>query len=426
MAFLQLTSTNPDLSYIIKKNPASGMLVKQMRMGRAFGWFSSDYMYNVFFKDADNEVSYKSSPDESFEYVNTSRYSSPMFVINAITDFFNSAVKKQEEKDVAGFTHTITMNMVMMRSPRYLGIFNQHFTEFFIDHEEVAPKTFRIQVTTRRPLRDLLNYVNLLALFSVLRRSRKYDNTDFDVSEPVIEKYLACLAVVNAPYFVRYVFKVNLLGTSSMFKKFKDVLSTDGIELVIGDTQIQRLNAVVSRLTMLNHVVDIGCGEGMYAIAIARKLCDKQYFAIDTSEDCREQVMNKAKLKSVDNITVLDSFNQFLDMTTGWDQDFDALMVEVIEHMEVAEASALVKQVLAFPNVKSLLISTPNRDFNQFYFADDELRHTDHKFEFTADEFTSWVKSVTPDNFTVKQFDIGDRVNGHATTLGAWFCKSST
>lgn len=59
MAIVQLRSTNPQLSFIIRKNPQSGMQLRPVRQGIAYGWYSDEATYNVYFKDADNEVSYK-------------------------------------------------------------------------------------------------------------------------------------------------------------------------------------------------------------------------------------------------------------------------------------------------------------------------------------------------------------------------------
>jgi len=63
MAIIQFSSTNPEFSYVIAKNPASGMSIKSIRKGQAFAWFSNENTYNVFFKDADNDLSYKEQVD---------------------------------------------------------------------------------------------------------------------------------------------------------------------------------------------------------------------------------------------------------------------------------------------------------------------------------------------------------------------------
>jgi small RNA 2'-O-methyltransferase len=420
VAFLQLKSTNPDFSYVIQKNPASGMLVKCMRLGRAFGWFSDPQTYNCFFRDAENEVSYKSFPDERFEYVNTSRYTAMMFVINAIGDFFNTAVKKPNEKDGQGFENEAFINLAYIKSTRYIGIFNQHFADFYIEAEEVSNHNYRLRIKTKRPLRDMLNYVCLFSVFNVLRNEGMF----FEISDAVVEKYLACLQIIDAPYFVRYVFKTNLLRGTNLFGKYKGILCNDDIEMTFGNTGIQRLNAVESRLDHKSNIIDIGCGEGAFLFSIMKTLDEHStYFAIDVRPEARDRVTFKTKQKGVNNVVVLESFDEFLIHDPKPANNYTALLVEVIEHMQLEEATELMKKVLGFaPN--SILITTPNKEFNQFYnFAEDDLRHEDHKFEFIAAEFESWLTPLVPENFIVKFFDVGDRVKGKPTTLGAWIRK---
>lgn len=54
----------------------------------AYGWYTDPTTFNVYFKDADNEISYKRHEQEQFEYLNVSRYNTPLFPLNAINEFF--------------------------------------------------------------------------------------------------------------------------------------------------------------------------------------------------------------------------------------------------------------------------------------------------------------------------------------------------
>ena len=82
MAFLQLRSTNPNFSFLLKKNPASSMIAKELRKGVLFGYYSdAGQTFNAYFRDAFNEISYPEYKDQEFEYVNSTRYSSAQFVL---------------------------------------------------------------------------------------------------------------------------------------------------------------------------------------------------------------------------------------------------------------------------------------------------------------------------------------------------------
>ncbi|AIQ62483.1 hypothetical protein PSTEL_04570 [Paenibacillus stellifer] len=118
MAIVQVSSTNPQFSFLIKKNPNSGMQLRSVRKGMAYGWYTNEQTYNVYFKDADNEISYKQHAQEDFEYLNVSRYNTPLFPLNAINDFFSAPLKAQDERDTEGYEHTLFINMIHIERER--------------------------------------------------------------------------------------------------------------------------------------------------------------------------------------------------------------------------------------------------------------------------------------------------------------------
>src|SRR5579875_1307991 len=112
MAIVQLKSSNPAFSFIIRKNPATGMLIREIRKGFGYGWFSDEGTYNVYFKDADNDVSYKQDKDEQFEYLNTTRYNSPLAILNIVNEYFDHVLKKKSEQDTHTFTNELFIPLV--------------------------------------------------------------------------------------------------------------------------------------------------------------------------------------------------------------------------------------------------------------------------------------------------------------------------
>lgn len=425
MALLTVKSTNPNFSFVTCKNPATGMLVKEIRLGKAFGWFSQDNQcYNIYFKDAPTEVSYKSHPDEDFEYVNTTRFNSAMFPINALTEYLKTTFKKAQEHDVVGFSNELVINLMFIKNPKYIDIFKQHFGPLGFEMEaiEVAPKNYKVIVQTKRSVRDLLNYVNLFCVFNVLKNDADW----FDVSDDVVQKYMECLSSIDAPYFVRYVFKVNLLRNKKIFEKYKKVLETtalyDKLVMTVGNSAIGRRNMVKEHLGDLqNNILDVGCGEGFFVFDMARDLArkgDRQYLAVDTNPEILSEVAAKAERKEIENL------HTFLNLDDIPAQDLsektDVLMVEVIEHMPLADAEKLVASVLKRVNFQRLIITTPNRDFNQF-FSDEEghMRHDDHHWEMNRSEFVAWIAERLGQTTAIARIiDVGDSVNGIYMTTG--------
>lgn len=129
MAIVPLRSTNPKFSFLIKKNPGSGMLLRSIRKGTAYGWYTDESAFNVYFKDADNEISYKQNENENFEYLNVSRYNTPLFPLNAINEFFSAPFKAQDERDAEGYEHTFFINLIHVEKTPKSGCF---LTAYFI------------------------------------------------------------------------------------------------------------------------------------------------------------------------------------------------------------------------------------------------------------------------------------------------------
>lgn len=406
MALMQLKSTNPKLSFILKKNPASGMNIIEHKSGHLFAWYNpSGDTYNIFFKDKLQANSYG---DQDFN--NTLQYSSPLFVLDAINNFLADNLKKEHEADTAGFTHSITVNLVAFAQSKVLQNFIQHFTDFQFEIVEVA-NCKKITITTRQPLHQL---VNLTALLFALFELRK---TDLYVDASLLVKYLNCLNRVNAPYFVRYLFKMYLLRNQKDFNEGKEILENGGnYQLTFGDNYLARVRAVESNINLTLPVVDIGCGEGKFLNFVSKKV--PTYLGIDKDPSVLELAKNKIKKNELANVELFHDQND-LNQRVSQFPKFTALLVEVMEHMELTSAKQLISEVLQYPNLQTLFLTTPNRDFNKNYLISSGFRHDDHHYELNEGEFQELIKSLTPESFQVKFINIGDQVEGIATTLGA-------
>ena len=42
---------------------------------------------------------------------------------------------------------------------------------------------------------------------------------------------------------------------------------------------------------------------------------------------------------------------------------------------------------------KTLIITTPNKEYNAVYEMNESFRHNDHRFEWTRDEFKTWCEN---------------------------------
>lgn len=413
MAIVQVKSSNPMLSFLIKKNPNSGMLLRTVRKGVAYGWYTNDSTFNVYFKDADNEISYKQNQNDNFEYLNVSRYNTPLFPLNAISEFFSAPLKALDDRDLEGYEHSFHINLIHIELTRYIDFFEKHMKDYSFVVEHQAHKSYSLKVSTTKSLYQLLHVVSVLCLFLSM-----FGDEYIDISDDILGKYIKSVNVIDAPFYIRSLFARNFLNSKDRFKKYKAELEQTrryDIRFDFGGTAMQRRNFIASNLIFNKSILDVGCGEGYYALPFANKL-ESSYYAIDINEELLEIVKSKAKSREVDNIVTYSSIDYFLEGYSG--EQVDVIVTEVIEHMSQDEARELILQICKQVTFDRLIITTPNADFNLFYEISG-FRHDDHKWEMGQQQFQQWFTELMEGTGLSFEFaSIGDEVNQLQTTQG--------
>jgi 3' terminal RNA ribose 2'-O-methyltransferase Hen1 len=89
---------------------------------------------------------------------------------------------------------------------------------------------------------------------------------------------------------------------------------------------------------------------------------------------------------------------------------FDAaVLMEVIEHVDPPRLEALEHVVFGAAKPGAVIVTTPNGEYNVLYEGLVGMRHPDHRFEWTRDEFVAWSDRVAATyGYTVERRGIGD------------------
>src|SRR5205807_9989876 len=77
--------------------------------------------------------------------------------------------------------------------------------------------------------------------------------------------------------------------------------------------------------------------------------------------------------------------------------NFDAAaVIEVIEHLGEPRLASFGRVLFHFAHPRAVVITTPNREYNSRFptLQPGQLRHGDHRFEWTRAEFEAWSKAV--------------------------------
>jgi len=164
----------------------------------------------------------------------------------------------------------------------------------------------------------------------------------------------------------------------------------------------QRLNAVTEVLkgAGARRVVDLGCGSGKL---LKRLMAERQFteiLGIDISLLDLEKAARRLRLDRLDErqrrrVTLAQGALTYRDSRI---EGFDAAaLVEVIEHIDLDRLDSVERVVFAFAKPELVVVTTPNREFNAKFegMKPGEMRHADHRFEWSRAEFQSWVDGVT-------------------------------
>jgi 3' terminal RNA ribose 2'-O-methyltransferase Hen1 len=76
---------------------------------------------------------------------------------------------------------------------------------------------------------------------------------------------------------------------------------------------------------------------------------------------------------------------------------FDAAaLVEVIEHLDAPRLAAAEQNVFGCARPGTVVVTTPNAEYNVRFqtLPAGQMRHPDHRFEWTRAEFAAWARGV--------------------------------
>ena len=170
-------------------------------------------------------------------------------------------------------------------------------------------------------------------------------------------------------------------------------------------------NAVIE--SGASSVIDIGCGEG----SLLKLLLDEPQIKRLTGADVSVYALEKAKARlKYDRLPTykrskIDLMQASLTYRDPRFEGYDAIcLVEVIEHMDKQRIPAFERVVFEFASPQTVILTTPNREYNANYeWMKEDLRHSDHRFEWDREEFRKWTDHICETfGYSVEIREIGD------------------
>jgi 3' terminal RNA ribose 2'-O-methyltransferase Hen1 len=172
----------------------------------------------------------------------------------------------------------------------------------------------------------------------------------------------------------------------------------------------QRLGAVVAslRASGAKQVLDLGCGEGKLIRELLRDKQFEEIVGLDVSIRTLEAAQRRLKVyrlpsisprplgeglgvREINRLKLIHGSLMYRDKRL---EGFDAAaVVEVVEHLDPPRLSAFERVLFEFARPQTVVLTTPNREFNVTWetLPAGKLRHPDHRFEWSRQEFQAWA-----------------------------------
>jgi 3' terminal RNA ribose 2'-O-methyltransferase Hen1 len=153
------------------------------------------------------------------------------------------------------------------------------------------------------------------------------------------------------------------------------------------------------RATGAKTIADLGCGEGKLLQRLVKERWVERLIGLDASAHDLEWAAKRLKLHEAGappegRVTLLHGSLTYRDRR--WEDVDAAVLVEVIEHLDLDRLPVLEKVVFGAARPASVIVTTPNADCNALFpnLASGAFRHPDHRFEWTRAQFADWVQRI--------------------------------
>jgi 3' terminal RNA ribose 2'-O-methyltransferase Hen1 len=165
--------------------------------------------------------------------------------------------------------------------------------------------------------------------------------------------------------------------------------------LSLNDRRLDGVAAAVQQLRAAS-VIDLGCGEGRLLRQLLPVKAITRLTGVDVSHRALEIARERLNLERLpqaqqDKLSLLQGSLTYRDARfAGYDA---ATLVEVVEHLDAARLGVLARVVFECARPRAVIVTTPNREYNARFpgLAPGQLRHADHRFEWTRAEFQAWA-----------------------------------
>lgn len=164
---------------------------------------------------------------------------------------------------------------------------------------------------------------------------------------------------------------------------------------------VRRREAILEALLAAgaSRVLDLGCGQGQLVGALLKDVRFTEIVGVDVSVRALNEAARRLRLERMGErqstrVTLLQGSLAYTDARLkGYDA---AVLSEVVEHLDLPRLPALEYAVFGAARPATVIVTTPNVEYNVRWetLPAGHVRHADHRFEWTREEFRAWAREV--------------------------------
>ena len=217
--------------------------------------------------------------------------------------------------------------------------------------------------------------------------------------------------------------KINVVCTFSLINQLDNIKHHTQVVELCKTYQVKSVaDFGASELTFIQYLKNLDFVNQIYAVDIDQSLLESHKFK------CKPLIIDYLNKRSEPlNISVLSgSVLECEDKLKSLDF---ICCIELIEHLQPNDVEQLSENLFRRLRPKFVVITTPNKDFNElFEFTSTQMRHWDHKFEWSREEFDFYCQGIKKYGYEYSLFGVGDPPEEHkhlgSCSQGALFTRS--
>ncbi len=298
-------------------------------------------------------------------------------------------------------------------------------------------RCFSVKLRTKQPLHRVLKH--LFIMIPTLDRVKHYWVGPEEIDK-LLEKSRDWLADhPEKKWIVTRYLKFRRQYTNEAMERLdptpEDSEKMDSPERVEKHTSLhsKRLDRVAEIISDLNpeSVLDLGCGEGKLLMRLLERTRVPRITGMDI--DSRSLEFAKERIehadlpkKSRERLSLLHGSLTYRDeRLAGFEL---ATLIEVVEHFDPDRLRTLERVVFQCAAPARIIVTTPNREYNALFetLSESQLRHPDHRFEWTREEFADWCERIGFEHgydFEIEPLGDPDPKHGSPSQM-AVFCRA--